>query len=186
VSKKCIFVGNAKFNKSYSDIIDSYEHVYRFNRFTTSGNFGDIVGKKCTHWIINNALSTDRRDLFRKNIKRYTKLYPELESVWVITNKKSSVSKLEEIKKQNKIFNFYISPQVVEGYKNTTGTLSINFFLKQYEEIHLVGFDFGKSNHYWVSGKVTNPSDKPGRHRWDLEKHYIMSLVDTGRVKIYE
>ena len=181
--KTCVLVGNGKFEKSYASLIDSYNHVYRFNRFTTKDNFAKLVGVKCTHWIINNALATDAKDLFRKNIESYKTKYPNLENVLVLTNKSNNIDKLQEIKNQYKIFDFYISDFKFTNQKSSTGVLAVNYLLDKYDEIHLIGFDFGKSNHYWVS-KNPSASDVPGRHNWSAEKEYIMNLVELGRVKI--
>jgi hypothetical protein len=184
-SKTCIFVGNGKFNKSYGSLIDSYDNVYRFNRFVTK-KYEEFVGTKCTHWILNNALTVDCRDFFRKNIDGHLKLYPTLEKVLVLTNSSDKISDLKEIKKNYKIFDYHISNFKPSEHKPSTGLLAINHFLNQYDEIHLIGFDFGNSNHYWVSKKVSE-SDKPGKgHHWKKEEKYVMNLVAVGKIKIIE
>lgn len=185
--KTCVFVGNGKFSKSYGELIDSYDHVYRFNRFTTTNSFGELVGTKCTHWIINNALATDGRDLFRNKIEKYQSRYSDLQEVWVLTNSTRKHRELKELKEGYDIFDFKICDAVIDGYKNSTGLLAINFFLEKYDEIHLVGFDFGKSNHYWAKSKGRiSPSDVPGNHDWKKEKLYVDELIASGKIKIIE
>ena len=181
--KTCVFVGNGKFSKSYGKLIDSYEHVYRFNRFTTEDRFVDLVGTKCTHWIVNQALATDGRDLVNRRIKKYQNQYIDLQEIWVLANSPKNLTRLKELKEKYNIFDFSICDPIYSGYKNSTGILAINFFLEKYDEIHLVGFDFGKSIHYWVS---SNPSaaDKPGKHDWESEKRYVDYLIKIGKVKI--
>ena len=183
-SETCILVGNGKFEKPYGSIIDAYENVYRFNRFVTSG-YESFVGKKCTHWIINKALATDQRDIFKKNIKKYLELYSNFKQALVLTNSSDKISDLKEIKKNYKIFDYHISDFKVSEHKSSTGILAINYLLEKYDELHLVGFDFGKSNHYWVK-KNPSISDIPGKHGWKKEEHYVLNLLAEGKIKIIE
>lgn len=177
--KKCILVGNGKFDKEFGSIIDSYEDVYRFNRFVTNG-FEKIVGSKCTHWILNRAI-IDSRDFFNKNISKHSKKYPDLKESWVVTQSSLSNDRLKSIKKKYNIFNYHVSEFAINNTKLSTGVLTINFILDKYDEIHLVGFDFGKNNHYWGD---STPSDKPGKHDWESEKRYVDYLIKIGKVKI--
>lgn len=181
--KTCVFVGNGKFSKPYGELIDSYDHVYRFNRFTTKDKFVDLVGTKCTHWIVNQALATDGRDLINRNIEKYQNEYIDLQQIWVLTNSPRNIKKLKKLKEQYNIFDFSICDPIYTGYKNSTGILAINFFLEKYDEIHLVGFDFGKSNHYWALKNPTT-ADVPGKHNWLIEKDYVDTLIGLGKIKI--
>lgn len=180
--KSCVLVGNGEFKHKYGNIIDSYDNVYRFNRFITN-KYEEFVGTKCTHWVINQALVRDR-DLFRKNIDDYMKLYPSLKKVLVLTSSTSIVDTLNNLKLNYEIFDYRIlNFKILEIYKPSTGILTINFLLKKYDKIDLVGFDFGKTNHYWTQ-KNPSRADIPAGHKWDYEKKYVYDLIEIGKVNI--
>jgi hypothetical protein len=177
---ECILVGNATFENNYGDLIDSHNHVYRFNRFKTIG-YESKVGSKCTHWILNNALTTDSRDYYVKNIHSMNKAYPDLTNTIVITNTTKSVGRLDVIKNNYDNFDYHISDFQLSNKKMSTGILALSYLIDVYDTINLVGFDFGKTNHYWG---VDGPSDIPGKHNWNLESEYVSKLVSLGKVNL--
>lgn len=176
----CILVGNARMGEQLGDTIDSYNHVYRFNRFRIDG-FESVVGTRCTHWILNNALTVDSRNYYVNNIDRVTNEHPEFISTMVITNKDNDLNKLNVIRDEYSNFDYYISDFKLDGKKMSTGTLAINYLLNTYSSISLVGFDFGKTPHYWG---VHSQSDIPGKHSWELERAYVHEMESMGKVKI--
>ena len=177
---ECILVGNATFENNYGDLIDSHNHVYRFNRFKTIG-YESKVGSKCTHWILNNALTTDSRDYYVKNIHSMNKAYPDLTNTIVITNTTKSVGRLDVIKNNYDNFDYHISDFQLSNKKMSTGILALSYLIDVYDTINLVGFDFGKTNHYWG---VEGPSDIPGKHNWNLEVDYVSKLESLGKVNL--
>ena len=64
----------------------------------------------------------------------------------------------------------------------STGVLALSYLIDVYDTINLVGFDFGKTNHYWG---VEGPSDMPGKHNWNLEIDYVNTLIENKQVKIW-
>lgn len=179
--KQCMLVGNATSNINYGSLIDSYNHVYRFNRFRING-FEEYVGTRCTHWILNNALTTDSRNYYVNNIESIKNQHPNLIKTTTITNTDKRVDRLEEIKSNYDGFDYHISDFQLSSNKMSTGILTINYLLDKYELLHLVGFDFGKTNHYWG---VEGPSDVPGNHSWNLEIDYVNKLIKSNRVKVW-
>jgi len=177
---ECILVGNATFKNNYGDLIDSHNHVYRFNRFKTIG-YESKVGSKCTHWVLNNALTTDYRKYFVKNIGYIKKSYEDFTSTLVITANTANENKFSILQKKYDNFEYHISNFKLGKYKSSTGILTIEYLVDKYDVINIVGFDFGKSNHYWG---VQGPSDLPGKHDWNLESEYVSKLVSLGKVNL--
>ena len=76
MSESIILIGNAnvKENELFGETIDSFDNVVRFNRFETK-NYEKYIGKKTTHWILNQDLYG--KGLFEKklqgdfDVKRY-------------------------------------------------------------------------------------------------------------------
>jgi len=181
MESSCILVGNANFKKQYGELINSFDEVVRFNRYRING-FEKYVGTKCTIWVLNNKLTTDGRDFYRKNIKNRLKAHPELKESIVITNKLHNLPILNKIKSKYDNFQYVIDTFNINNSKPSTGLVAIRYFLKKYDMISLVGFDFGKSNHYWGN---FGASDVPGKaHCWDSEKEYVIQLVKSNKVKI--
>jgi len=178
---KCILVGNADTTQKHGSLIDSYDHVYRFNRFRVRG-FEDYIGNKCTHWILNNALTTDSRNYYVNNIESIKNQHPNLIKTTTITNTDKRVGRLEDIKSNYDGFDYHISDFKLGSKKMSTGILTINYLLDTYEVLNLVGFDFGKTNHYWG---VEGPSDIPGNHSWNLEIDYVNTLIENNKVMVW-
>lgn len=181
--KTCIFVGNGVIEKELGSLIDSYDHVYRFNRFVTKG-FEKIVGTRCTHWILNNALVTDSRDYFRKNISRVKKTHTEFLQAYVVTTSTNQESILKNIKTKYNMFDYVIDTSFEGGFfkhKPSTGVVALKQVIKKYKQVDLVGFDFGQTNHYWG---VETQSDRPGKHDWVKEKKYVENLITQKKIKL--
>jgi len=192
-SSSCIIVGNGEgaIDKSRAAVIDSYDVVVRMNRFRVAG-YEEVLGKKCTHWVLNCALTTDERNYAVNNIERVKKETIGLREVLVLTaNTKGRGRRLKEIarvlaenydiKVRYKIFSRWIMRRLLRlQRKPSTGFVAILYFLKRYREITLVGFDFGSSDHYWGN---FGQKDIPGKHDWDTEKKFIMKYRERGRIK---
>lgn len=178
--KECILVGNGKQDRKLGDTINSFEHVYRFNRFRVSG-FEEYVGTRCTHWILNNALTTDSRNYYVNNIESIKHNHPEFIQTAVVTESDKSLSTLKSFKSKYEDFTYHIDKIRLGKNKMSTGALTIRYLTESYDVISLAGFDFGKSNHYWGN---FGPSDVPGGHSWNEEELYVNGLVELNKVKI--
>ena len=178
---KCILVGNASnvLGKKLGSYIDSFENVVRFNRFRIK-NFEKDLGKKCTHWVLNYKLTTDSRNYLVKNLEKVTSNTTDLKQALILTTAKDD-GKLDNIRKQVDIEVIYKQYPVPFNYKPTTGFLTIKYLLDIFPQLNLVGFDFGKSHHYWGNHGI---SDVPGKHEWDKEKNYINKLINQNRIKV--
>lgn len=174
----CVLVGNGSQDRKLGDVVDTFEHVYRFNRFKLEG-FVEYVGTRCTHWVLNNALT--QQSHYTNNIKKIKKQHPEFLQTIVITESEKSLTKLKTLKKQYEDFDYIIDKGRLGKEKMSTGILTIKYLVSIYDYISLVGFDFGKSNHYWGN---FSPSDKPGNHAWEEEQRFVNKLVESKKVKI--
>ena len=187
---KCILVGNSSnaLNKGLGSYIDSFENVIRFNRFKIKEYEKDL-GTKCTHWVLNYKLTTDNRNYLVKNLSEVSRNTSGLKQALVITTSKD-IKEVDRVKEdiKNKCLKEKFSIEVIcKSYKvpfkhkPTTGFLTIKYFLDYFSKLTLVGFDFGKTNHYWGNHGI---SDVPGKHEWDKEKEYIDNLVKQNKIEI--
>tara|TARA_B100000282_G_scaffold269028_1_gene222196 strand:+ start:86 stop:631 length:546 start_codon:yes stop_codon:yes gene_type:complete len=178
---KCILVGNSSstLNKGLGLHINSFENVIRFNRFKIKGYEIDL-GTKCTHWVLNYKLTTDNRNYLVKNLSQVKSEVTGLKQALILTTAKDK-GQINKIKKQVDVEVTYERFEPPFGSKPTTGFLAIKYLLNHFTKLTLVGFDFGKSNHYWGNH---NASDIPGKHEWGKEKHYIDNLTKQGKIEI--
>ena len=178
---KCILVGNSSdaLDKKLGSYIDSFENVIRFNRFRIIEHEKDL-GIKCTHWVLYYPLATDNRNYLVKNISKVKSETKGLKQALILTTAKDK-GQINKIKEQVDIEVTYKRFEPPFGSKPTTGFLAIKYLLNHFTKLTLVGFDFGKSNHYWGNH---NASDIPGKHEWDKEKHHIDSLAKQGKIEI--
>lgn len=178
---KCILVGNSSniLNKELGSYIDNFENVVRFNRFKVK-DFEKDLGTKCTYWVLNYKLTTDSRNYLVKNLPKIKSETTNLEKALILTTAKDK-GQINKIKKQVDIEVIYKRFEPLFDSKPTTGLLAINYFLEQFSQLTLVGFDFGKSNHYWGNH---NMSDIPGKHEWGKEKKYINDLVKQNKIEM--
>jgi hypothetical protein len=178
---KCILIGNSSdiLNKGLGSYIDNFENVVRFNRFKIK-NFEKDLGTKCTHWVLNYKLTTDSRNYLVKNLQKIKSQTTNLKQAIILTTAEDK-GEINKIKKQIDIDIIYKRFKPPFDSKPTTGFLAIKYLLDIFPHLTLVGFDFGKSNHYWGNHNI---SDIPGKHEWGKEKSYIDDLVKQDKIVI--
>ena len=178
----CILVGNSSSinGQNLGSYINNFDNVIRFNRFRIKGYEKDL-GLKCTHWVLNYKLVTDKRNYLVKNLDKVRKNTYGLKQSLVLTIHKDIKNKIDDIRKKIDIDLVYQKFDNEFNYKPTTGYLAIKYLLQFFPQLVLIGFDFGKSNHYWGNNGI---SDVPGKHEWGKEKKYIDSLVRQNKIKI--
>ena len=191
-NSNCILVGNGAgaLRGDHAEIIDSHDIVVRMNRFRVAG-YEEVLGTKCTHWVLNCALTTDERNYALNNIEKVRKETNGLLKVLVLTTDSHGREvRLKEIKRvflsesnvyfDYKIYSTWRMKNLLNGKrKPSTGILAILYFLERYRKLTLIGFDFGTSDHYWGDH---GPSDRPGKHHWDAEKQLILKFHEKGRI----
>ena len=99
----------------------------------------------------------------------------------VITGSDNQIGTLRNFSKKYPDFSYHIDKVRLGKTKVSTGALSIRYLINHYDTISLVGFDFGKTPHYWG---VYSPSDIPGKHSWSEERGYVNELIELGKVKL--
>ena len=184
--KTCILIGNSSstLGQGFGSYIDEFENVVRFNRFGIEG-YEEDLGKKCTHWVLGYKLAVGKthfKDYF--NNKKLNKIREKtigLKQALILTINKDEENKIDNIKRKVNIDVVYKNFPKPFGSKPTTGFLAMKYLLEYFPQLTLVGFDFGKSNHYWGNHGI---ADVPGKHEWGKEKDYIYDLVGQNKIKI--
>lgn len=192
MSGECIIIGNASnvLNKGLGNTIDSFKNVVRFNRFKT-GEYKKDLGTKCTHWVIGYNLAIGNmsvnKDYFKENLSKIKSFHPELKQIIVITStltKKKDFYKINELKNSINIELIYKEYKPFFKNKPTSGFMAIKYFLSEYKEISITGFDFGKSHHYWGNHSIADTPAPEGKHPWLSEKNHINDLAKQDKIKI--
>lgn len=190
--KSCIIIGNASniLNKNLGDYIDSFNNVVRFNRFKTEDYKKDL-GSRCTHWVIGYNLATNNMSVnngyFKDNYNLVKKRCPELKQIIVLT---STATKNKNIKKVNNLKNIIDISLVYKEYnaffntKPTSGFMAIKYFLNQFDQISIAGFDFGKSHHYWGKHSIADSPAPEGKHPWKSEWEHVNRLAKDNKIEI--
>lgn len=181
--KDCILIGNSSsaLEKNLEQQINSFKNVIRFNRFRIKG-FEKKLGKKCTHWVVGYNLATDNMAVnngyLKKNLSRLKLEHPELKQIIVITStltKKKDFHKIHELKNSVGIELIYKEYEPFFKSKPTSGFMAIKYFLNKFSKISIVGFDFGKSYHYWGNESIADVPAPNNKHSWVKEKEYVIN-----------
>jgi hypothetical protein len=143
-----LLVGNGKMNDKGA-LIDSYEFVIRFNDFEIEGYESDVGTKvdaisfHCSDFTYHHTKVLEKNYLKYKNISHIFTTSP------FFTYSKKDILHLEPNTKMLDVFLPIISNP--ELRLSSGATLSINLSLLFLKNVHLIGFDFMQSGHYWDS-----------------------------------
>ena len=201
---KVLLVGNSSIDESkkYGKLIDDFDLVVRFNRYSTSG-FEEYIGTKTNIWVLNRAIplkksavSYDIKSKFIEN-KNDNK---ELESMLMLTYVSSQDEVDDLIMKTDHFSNFQVGNTFEVSrylrecwdrfmntpfYKPATGIISVMYFLQRYDKVCLHNFDFGKTKHYWNDHSlVSEPTSS--KHDWSFDEKIINALIDSKEVDFLE
>jgi len=220
--KKILLVGNANTNLNKGKEIDSFDGIVgRFNRFQLIDK--EFIGRRTNLWIFSEPIVFDERNYYNNNIDRIKKNNPEYnQSILLprIKDSKELIALREKVEKYeidvadtleslNQYIKFISHFQknagiVISrdknfikkfGYPNpSTGLLSIIYYLNKNLNVHIVNFDFFRTNHYWhkkadlldsSSIYLNKNVDKViGDHEFSFEKSLIESLIENNLVKL--
>jgi hypothetical protein len=141
-----LLVGNGQ-TKDKGELIDSYEFVIRFNHFELSG-FESHVGSK------TNAISFHCSDLsfphtleLEKNYLKYRDTCSIFTTSPLLPGSKKDILHLE---KNTQLIG--VSKPIFgdsETRLSSGAALALNLSLLFRKNVHIIGFDFMKSGHYW-------------------------------------
>lgn len=184
-NESAIVIGNGPsllFQKK-GKIIDSFDQIFRFNKFAIK-EFEQFVGSKTTVWCTHgkNQLPTD--DDIRPDKILYVhgesgNMPYEPKNLW-----RMPLSFYYKIREE--IANETLEKEKCDKLIPSTGILAILWLLDNvYDDLYIAGFDnFSKilssQHHYWVKKNYT----KPVEHDGDWEKNKIDRLIKERKIKI--
>jgi len=157
-------VGNSKRSCNEGSEVDSNDSVIRMNLFPP-GEYGDLVGKKVTHWAINGLAFA------KKRYSRVRAVNPEI----VIVMDSEPRAKLNELTTSNDVlvvFPHEPAKRPFEYPQQSSPSLGFLVLLRLEalgKHVHLFGFDGCQTGNYW------SPSHEHKRHTKDakMELDYI-------------
>jgi hypothetical protein len=141
-----LLVGNGKMNDK-RELIDSYEFVIRFNDFEIDGYESDVGTKVDAISFHCSDFSFPHTKVLEKNYIKYR------DSSYIFTTSpKFGNSKRDILHSENEtqLLSVYKPIQLNPEIRLSSGLILIlNLSLFFNKQIHLIGFDFMKTGHYW-------------------------------------
>jgi len=140
-----LLVGNGKI-EGKGELIDSYDCVIRFNDFVIEGYEQD-VGTKISAISFHNALFNQPHSInLKTNYEKYRGVVP----IFTTFQGHRGVSDILYIENDTALISFE-PPIKASPRKNLSsgGSLALTLSLLFHKEIHLIGFDFWKTGHYY-------------------------------------
>jgi hypothetical protein len=179
-----LLVGNAKMDNK-GELIDSYEFVIRFNDFQIEGYEFDVGTKvdaisfHCSDFTMNHT------KYLLPNFEKYLdKSHLFTTSDFYTNNSKKEILHMYP---NTKIFNVTNKYDSIQGSRLSSGTsLALNLSIFFQKNVHIVGFDFLKTGHYYDKNyDHTNESKKAGingpAHNGEIEKN-ILNNIKTIKI----
>jgi hypothetical protein len=163
--------------------IDKFDHVIRFNNYTTEG-FEEYVGSKITLWstYFRGIL---KPDMFNRviSIHERSTMPDTVDESFLIPSVFFNHSRKLVQDRVSFSSGFETDPHVILA---TSGFIIAHYLLEivGVEKVHLVGFDhFSKENsrqhHYWMNKAFGRPRE----HNGDVESVMFAELEKAGRVE---
>ena len=151
-----LLVGNGKIENK-GELIDSYECVIRFNDFVIEGYEQDVGTKISAISFHNAGLNHEHTKHLKTNYKKYVNVFP------IFTTHPPNIGNTPNILKvdfETSLFSVYppISNNPIKQLSSGI-SLALNLALFFSKEVHLIGFDFWKSGHYYDAITIEDVSD---------------------------
>jgi hypothetical protein len=179
-----ILVGNGPsvLDRKLGSEIDQFDHVIRFNNYTTEG-YEDYVGSKTSLWSshfrgVSNPSSFNRVISIHENATIPNTVESSFFIPRIFYNKSRKLV-------QDRVYlnsGFRVDPHVTLA---TSGFIIAHYLLEVIgvDKIHLIGFDhFSKANskkhHYWIDKGF----GKPKEHNGEVESMMFAELEEAQRV----
>lgn len=141
-----LLVGNGKMDNK-GELIDSYEFVIRFNDFETEGHEFDVGTKIDGISFHCSDFTFPHTRILEKNYLKYKDVAHIFTTAPRFGNSKSDILHPEP---DSQLLNVYKPIQLNPEIRLSSGVILIlNLSLFFNKNIHLIGFDFMKSGHYW-------------------------------------
>lgn len=141
-----LLVGNGKMIDR-GELIDSYDFVIRFNDFEVDGHTNDVGTKVSAISLHCSDFTFPHTKLLEKNYTKYRD-----SSYFFTTSPKFGNSKTDILHPQNEtqLLSVYKPIQFGPEKRLSSGiSLILNLSLFFNKTIHLIGFDFMETGHYW-------------------------------------
>ena len=185
--KKVLVIGNGTscIKEKLGKKIDSeFDLVIRLNDYITSG-FEEYIGTKEDIWCTGGGTATIPRNC--QKFKNVWISYPFVCNN-IMSNLAARVTMDSPFTLMGVNFLKNLDEQVgmPKGFFCTCGLYAIGFAIKQFQQVHIIGFDFFKDcasgknvNHYYGEHKT----EKVGSdHRPDLEEQFVKKLILNKQV----
>ena len=165
--------GSSVLDEPLGDLVDSFDHVVRFNSFKTKG-LEEWTGIKTDTWFTCNLC----------HIKNSFK-----EIIWHSwekdENKDKNFAKLKSKHSHSKKLSREIIDQAIEQFPRgidyrspSTGLLAIFYFLTKAKKVCLHGFDWwSRSKHHYADNEIRGTLHKP-----EIEMRIICNLIFSEKV----
>jgi hypothetical protein len=141
-----LLVGNGKI-ENRGEVIDSYEFVIRFNDFEIDGYAGDVGTKVDAISFHCSDFTFPHTHILEKNYLKYKDKSHIFTTSPRFGNSKSDILHLET---DSQLLSVYKPIQLNPEIRLSSGLILIlNLSLFFNKQIHLIGFDFMKTGHYW-------------------------------------
>lgn len=179
---KIVIVGNGPslIGSSLGEKIDEFDIVVRLNRFRTKG-FEKDIGTRTSIWWRSDCNNIEDQDLPFEDI--LISIMPRTDAKWV-----AELLKKYEGRSTQVPFQIHYDVHEILDLGNvltspkwpSTGMIAIEYFIQQYGEISICGFDgFSGKAHYW-----DDSSPHLEFHVAEKEREYVQELEQRGIVEV--
>lgn len=141
-----LLVGNGKMENK-GELIDSYDFVIRFNDFEINNHESDVGSKVDAISFHCSDFTFPHTKLLEKNYLRYREKSYIFTTAPIFQNSKNDILHLQS---DTHLLNVFKPIQMKPEIRLSSGIILIlNLSLFFDKKIHLIGFDFMESGHYW-------------------------------------
>lgn len=143
-----LLVGNGEM-KNKGELIDSYDFVIRFNDFQIEGYESDVGTKVNGISFHCSDFTFPHTHNLEKNYLRYRDKSHIFSTSPFFQNSKNDILHLQQ---DTQLLNVFKPIQINPEIRLSSGTsLALNLAVFFNKKIHLIGFDFMETGHYWDS-----------------------------------
>lgn len=176
-NQSVLLIGNGPsvFYRRHQDIVESFDHVVRFNHYEIDG-YEKYIGTKTTIWC-SHFMKVTQENIVPIGLSIHSGYPPPKTVDSVVCVGKKNLNFIKSITNP-----YYIGE---EKNRPSTGLIIAIYFLEVIgtDKIHLLGFDhFDKYNsklhHYWNNMSYSTPKE----HSGSIEANILSQYERDGRV----
>jgi hypothetical protein len=173
-----LLVGNGKIENK-GDLIDSYECVIRFNDFIIEGYEQD-VGTKISAISFHNAMMTQPHS---RSLKTNYEKYREVVPIFTTFQGHRGKSDILYTEEHTALISFE-PPVRASPRKNLSSgsSLALTLSLLFHREVHLIGFDFWKTGHYYENTDVDEAKTHSIKMHMSMSEEKILKKISTIKI----